>query len=509
MRFAVIYNLLIVALSTQAISQEDYPRPTSWSYELPSSSTVAPFSRPLDVSIPNSGQTRSEATKQQSTTMDNFNDALPDMGQHQTVAQVSAATAPYLKPWPQISWSLHQPGNDNQGRVTFSDGLNTTMPWLTNQSTSDWSSRLIPSSVDSTVDNHPSISQQQLVSNQPEFQASGSPAEINSFPNQPPSQFHNQVVNKHALNYLSLLAKPTITGDPVEPVDWTRFAATNEVAQHVAIPIKGSHLLNRLDKQPVVQKMQNSHHTNKQTNTPGNSAWFKTFSPKRRSYDTISEVNQYSPRMAATSVYFDDSLETLAGRKDLDQINMDGQFKTNKDYLSTSYASLPVIYETAPMAAIERKNLKLERNHDEQLGSLIDSLASGSKYSMTAAAMPSYYATGYPAIHHLPHATHRKGLEKSLGVSILVGVGAALISFLIISNLFLSVPLFAMTLMQLLNGSPMLMPTNNNNGNNQVPNNNNQTPNGQTANNGRKRRNIQDIELEGRIQKALSDSGRY
>lgn len=499
-------GLLLFVVAARALSQDEYSKPISWSFELPASTTVVPFSRPLDTAA-DSGITRADPLKQ--SISDNVGSFLNSNEIHLDAAgqqHPSQPAAPYLKPWPPIKWPVRPSANEQ--RVTFADGLNTTMPWSANSSNSDWSSRITPSATDAAAENYLYIGQQ-VGSGQPD-QVAIAPTDLN-FSNHlaSPSQPHGNAINAHALNYLSLLTKPTHHLDPSNPLDWTRFG---ELAQRTALP--PVQFLRPPDhKQPGWQKTQFS--GKKQAGPAAKSAWFKPFAPKRRSYETISELNQYSPRTAATSVYFDDSLEAINRPRDpMEQASGDGQLKTNKDYLSASYASLPVIYETGAPMAIERKNSKLEAQ-DDQLNSLIDSFASGSKYSQISASMPTFYGhASYPALHHMPvHTTHRKGLEKSLGVSILVGIGAALISFLIISNLFLSVPLFAMTLMQLLNGSPMLMPNNNNNnGNNQVPNNNNNpipNNNNNPSTNGRKRRHIQDIEFEERIQKVLSDSSRY
>lgn len=499
----VILLLQLISPPAEAVSQGDVGvlKSTSWSYQLPApSSTIAPaFSRPLETVI-NASTNRGELLKlpsvdNMSSFIDN-NEALSE-GQHRA-AQVAA---PYLKPWPAIKWSLRQPNNEQ--RITFSDGLSTTTPWLANTS-ADWSSRL------SSVADSAGLENYQFASNQLDqmapIQSTTTPTDL-SFSGQPMDNppNHSQTINTHAMNYLNLLTKtaPGPAVDPVSPADWAKLTS-NELVQRAG-PLKELHLPFQYDQRPSIpSRIVQSSSTNNKAQQ-GKNAWFKTFAPKRRSYEAIGEGNQYSARMAAANVFFDDSLD-ITRPKELEQ-SISGQLRNSKDYLSTAYASLPIIYETGPVT-MDRKHSKLERTQEDQFGSLIDSLASGSKYSVSA-SVPSYYAPSYASLHHVPHTTHRKGLEKSLGVSILVGVGAALISFLIISNLFLSVPLFAMTLMQLLNGSPMLMPTNNNNqGNNQVPNNNNQVPNGQTTN-GRKRRDVQQLELERQIQQVITDSDRY
>lgn len=116
--------------------------------------------------------------------------------------------------------------------------------------------------------------------------------------------------------------------------------------------------------------------------------------------------------------------------------------------------------------------------------------------------LPIVYTSGY---HHAPVAHHkliatRKAHDKALVTPILAGVGAALVTFLLVSNFFLALPLFAMALGQFLNGNANLFNmfpngNNNNNPNNmppqpQPPNNNNGNGNGNNGNmaNGRKRR---------------------
>lgn len=79
-----------------------------------------------------------------------------------------------------------------------------------------------------------------------------------------------------------------------------------------------------------------------------------------------------------------------------------------------------------------------------------------------------YSYHGHPYMAHHKQVSTRS--EKALLTPVLIGVAAALISFLIISNLFLTLPLFAMTLWQLLNGSGMMMmPNGNGNNNNNMP----------------------------------------
>jgi len=134
----------------------------------------------------------------------------------------------------------------------------------------------------------------------------------------------------------------------------------------------------------------------------------------------------------------------------------------------------------------------------------------GNKYVRSSTGMaPIYVATTYPSGHYNHGQHHIKtiafakprhaGHEKGLITPVLVGIGAALISFLIISNLFLSIPLLAMTLFSFFNGNMMMMAMPNGMGNNNNAGPNNQ-PMGQPNNNSqqqgkrrrRKRRDIDD-----------------
>lgn len=65
-----------------------------------------------------------------------------------------------------------------------------------------------------------------------------------------------------------------------------------------------------------------------------------------------------------------------------------------------------------------------------------------------------------------PH--HQRKSEKSLAVPILVGIASALVSFLILTNVFLALPLLAMAFMQFFNRDQQMIipPNNNNNGQN-------------------------------------------
>ena len=145
-----------------------------------------------------------------------------------------------------------------------------------------------------------------------------------------------------------------------------------------------------------------------------------------------------------------------------------------------SYSSLPLV-----LSAGEARRSKAADDDDNLL-------AAGHHQ------MP-VYLNSYPlkAVHIAPRH------EKSMTKPILVGVAAALISFLIISNLFLSIPLLAMTLLSFFNGNLMMLPNNMNNMNNMMPPNQNNNPNSngsnQSSNGRRRRRRALDSDLEQKI----------
>lgn len=281
----------------------------------------------------------------------------------------------------------------------------------------------------------------------------------------------DQLGPNHGLpNYIT---RGVVNRPPAVLVDPFWNALSKDLVQRLGV-LKEGQLLNPIDFQTF--KPPSSKQASKLP-------WFKTLGTKRRSFESIND-NQIVPR--TTNVNFDDNIE-MSRFRDLDQSN-----GKTKDYLA-SYSSMPYVYDIAP--SMERKNIK--HSDEDHVNSLDNYIATGSK--SIGHSMPSFY-TAYPAYN--AHVAPRKGLEKSLGIPILVGVGAALISFLIISNLFLSVPLFAMTLLQLLNGNSLL-PNNNSNNNGNNPNNTPNNQNGQTTN-GRKRRDLHELELEHRIQRAIS-----
>lgn len=212
-------------------------------------------------------------------------------------------------------------------------------------------------------------------------------------------------------------------------------------------------------------------------------------SSKRRSHSSRTDnVASKSSKMSTLQ----DALEAAK------QGELDLSDSLNSIDLLASLNTLPVIFDSTP--SVVRRSTKIRDDlHDS---SMTDNLIASSKYMGHISHHPmSTLYDSYPSYSSYKYSSpmHRKGLEKSLGVPILLGIGAALISFLIISNLFLSIPLFAMTLMQFLNGNNMIMPNvfppNNNNNNNQ---------NGQVPRGRRRRRDIHASQLELRIEKAIA-----
>lgn len=239
-------------------------------------------------------------------------------------------------------------------------------------------------------------------------------------------------------------------------------------------------------KQSSFNKKSNSINTN--NNNIKSGAWLKPFSSKRRSYDPLI----MNDGAQISKVKFDDG-------NDFEPSLQQKSFN-NKDY----YTNIPsqIFYDSSPsqtsQSIIERDNIN----------SIVDNLIASSRYSGVTHhnPMPIYYSAGFYPTGHKYSFSSRKGLEKSIGYPVLIGIGAALISFLVLSNLFLTIPLLAMTLMQFLNGNNMIMPyNNNNNNNNPTPNNPNNGNNGQTTVNGRKKRDLRHIELEQKIHSAIEE----
>lgn len=208
---------------------------------------------------------------------------------------------------------------------------------------------------------------------------------------------------------------------------------------------------------------------------------------KRRSYEPLIDIDSTRP----SPINFDDSLETTK-LSDLDNRLAPGR----REYLASLANQLPPTHESPSYLL---KNAKLNGDYTrEAVTPLIDNLFAGSKFSYPTYNQPAHYLYHYPASYSLhPHKFGgRKSLEKSLGLPILIGVGAGLISFLIISNLFLSIPLFAMTMMQLNGNNGIVIPPSNNN-NSQPPN----TPNALAI--GRKKRDISKTYFEDALLEAL------
>lgn len=233
------------------------------------------------------------------------------------------------------------------------------------------------------------------------------------------------------------------------------------------------------------------------------SFWFKPplganpiATTKRRSLDSQTSLNDFNGEIVSrmAKVKFDDSNN--------DELSFGSQksSKDSKDYLNT----LPLIYDS--LASSSKMEPNSVSGNQDSISSIMDNLIAASKYSMSHTMTPHHQYSPFPATYYYPATTAykfgmapRKSIEKSLGYPILIGVGAALISFLILSNLFLSIPLFAMTLLQFLNGNNMLMPNGNNN-----PSNNNS--NGQTSSGRRKRRDLKELELEEMITSAINQN---
>lgn len=157
---------------------------------------------------------------------------------------------------------------------------------------------------------------------------------------------------------------------------------------------------------------------------------------------------------------------------DLDRID-----SLSKDPYKASFSSPAAFYDVS--SALEGRSSKLvgDESHIDQF------FTASPRYSAAAShMMPMYYAAYPNTFGHKLSARH-SGLEKSVLIPILIGIGAALISFLIISNLFLSIPLLAMTLFSFFNTNQMMtmphytLPQ---------PNNNNQPV--QPTTNGKRRR---------------------
>lgn len=143
-------------------------------------------------------------------------------------------------------------------------------------------------------------------------------------------------------------------------------------------------------------------------------------------------------------------------------------------------------------------------------------LGSGTKF--VSSTVPLYMAaSGYYSPHKLTlSAAPRHHRDKALLSPVLIGIGAALISFLIISNLFLSIPLLAMTLFSFFNGNMMMLLPNNHNNNNSpmtmpmpMPQPNNNQNNGQQTSQGRRRKRrdvVQSRNLDPDVERLIMDA---
>lgn len=124
-----------------------------------------------------------------------------------------------------------------------------------------------------------------------------------------------------------------------------------------------------------------------------------------------------------------------------------------------------------PQSMVESRILpRIVVDPDTMMDSNTDNIHSGSH------SMHSFYHPTYPAYFggHKIAVMPRKS-EKSLATPILVGIASALLSFLILSNVFLAFPLLAMAFMQFFNNNnnmvlPPYNPPNGNNQNNNNPN---------------------------------------
>lgn len=389
----------------------------------------------------------------------------------------------------QMNWS-----NDQLATNKFSDTIKqmAALQPMNTSTSAQWSSPIRSAPTES---NH--LFPQLQLQIQPQPQAINSfrdPAidQLNRFAhlsaNSNPTAHHyitNSLISRQPLSHLPHLSH----------ADQMLSAISSDLMPRAGIPKEASFLPTSFEQ---LSFKHNPFLTRPQISTK--SPWLKSFTLKRRSYEhPTSESQQITPRIA--NVNFDDSVDVTRISRDQSDAQQDFQGSSSKglrEYL-TSYSTVPLVFDLPP--SMEKKNMKIATTSEEDhLGSYSDGIfAVAGKSPSYTHSMPHYYSPN----HYTHNVAPRKGLEKSLGLSILVGIGAALISFLIISNLFLSVPLFAMTLLQLLQGNnvfPNMQPNNNNNNN--MPPNNNQNGSGPTTN-GRKRRDLHEIELEEKIRKAI------
>lgn len=133
----------------------------------------------------------------------------------------------------------------------------------------------------------------------------------------------------------------------------------------------------------------------------------------------------------------------------------------------------------------------------------VDSMiASGSHHHHP---MPTYYAT-YPAYFGHKVAFAARKSEKSIATPIAIGVGSALLSFLILSNVFLALPLIAIAFTQIFNSNNLIIPPYNQPNIPYNPSNNNNGNNGQNLSLGRRKRQIYAFDFEPTLYRALNSN---
>lgn len=293
------------------------------------------------------------------------------------------------------------------------------------------------------------------------------------------SKLQLQLAQLVASNYQNPIVVPTSSADQTQLSQVSTFDGGQELVQtlnnYLTLESINKLAASKQQQQPAKQ-------------TARANLWFRRQNaPKRRSF----EPQQSAPYLTRLSPV-EDAAELMS------RSYSDHDLGLSKDAQS-SFASLPLLYESSP--TVEVKSIKPLFEDASQASA--DNLVAASKYSAVqhTPTVHAIYAT-YPAAFASHKVKSRKGLEKSLGIPVLVGIGAGLLSFLIVSNLFLSIPLLAVTLMNFLNGNNMFAP--NQNQNPAQPASNNQTP---TTNQlGRKRRDLSSqFPFEANIQRAIEN----
>lgn len=233
---------------------------------------------------------------------------------------------------------------------------------------------------------------------------------------------------------------------------------------------------------------------------PRSSPWLKALAARiGRSPSSSSELQaddlNLTPR--SSKVTFDDH----PGQLDTDSSTISPSSKRDLSNSLQYAANLPLLYEAISQASESRNSRSPGATLDED--SLDDSLASSSRfhaYGHHHQVQPRIYAA-FPAPYSLNYKSHPSSSRKGVEKSILVGVGSALISFLILSNIFLSLPLLAMFLIHFISGTNIFPLYGNNN---QTPNNGNQNNGQQPTANGRKKRSIEYELLSDQVTQAIS-----